>query len=250
MSSPLTHISNKSQSSGIFPDHLKYAVVKPLFKKGDKSNIYNYRPVSILISPSKLLEKVMYSPLQEHLNKFSILAEEKFGFRIDSTTNKAIYKLINETLKALNNIFMVGGIFFNLEKAWLFKSYYLPVQTTTDDTSIIVKSPNSTDFQTNMVTAFDGVNKSFKVNLFSININKTHYTQFKTKNKPTLDINIVSNDNLITALPNVMFLGIYIHNSINWSCHIEYIIPKLSSACYIMRSIKPFMSLYTLKTIY
>jgi len=101
-----------------------------------------------------------------------------------------------------------------------------------------------------MVTAFDGVNKRFKVNLFSININKTYYMQFKTKNKPTLDINTVCNDNLITTLPNVMFLGIYIHNSINWSCHIEYIIPKLSSACYIMRSIKPFMSLNTLKTIY
>ena len=101
-----------------------------------------------------------------------------------------------------------------------------------------------------MATAFDGVNKCFKVNLFSININKTHYIQFKTKNKPTLDINIVSNDNLITTLPNVMFLGIYIHNSINWSCPIEYIIPKLSSPCYIMRSIKPFMSLNTLKTSY
>jgi len=100
-----------------------------------------------------------------------------------------------------------------------------------------------------MVTAFDCVNKWFKVNLLSININETHYIQFKTKNEPTLDINIICNDNVITALPNVNFLGIYIHNSINWSCHIEYIIPKLSSACYIM-SIKPFMSLNTLKTIY
>jgi len=62
-----------------------------LFKKGDKSNISNYRPISILISPSKVLEKVTYSPLQEHLNKYSILAEEQFGFRTDSTTNKAIY---------------------------------------------------------------------------------------------------------------------------------------------------------------
>jgi len=35
MSSHLTHICNKSLSSGIFPDHLKYAVDKPLFKKGD-----------------------------------------------------------------------------------------------------------------------------------------------------------------------------------------------------------------------
>jgi hypothetical protein len=50
ISSPLTHICNKSLSSGIFPDRLKYAVVKPLFKKGDKSKISNYRPIYILSS--------------------------------------------------------------------------------------------------------------------------------------------------------------------------------------------------------
>jgi len=80
-----------------------------------------------------------------------------------------------------------------------------------DYTSVKVKSPNSKDFQTNMVTAFNCVNKWFKVNLLSINIDKTHYIQFKTKNKPTLDINIVCNDNLITTLPNIKFLGIYIY---------------------------------------
>jgi hypothetical protein len=89
-----------------------------------------------------------------------------------------------------------------------------------DDTSMIVKSPNSTDFQNNMVSVFDCVNKWFKVNLLSINVNKTHYIQFKTKNKPTLDINIICNNNLITTLLNVKFLGIYIHNSIYWSCNI------------------------------
>ena len=36
ISSPLTYICNKSLSSGIFPDRMKYAVVKPLFKKGEK----------------------------------------------------------------------------------------------------------------------------------------------------------------------------------------------------------------------
>jgi len=60
-----------------------------------------------------------------------------------------------------------------------------------DDTNIIAKCPNSKDFQTNMVTSFNCVNKWFKVNLFSINGDKTHYIQFKTKNKPTLYINIV-----------------------------------------------------------
>ena len=101
-----------------------------------------------------------------------------------------------------------------------------------------------------MVTAFDCVNKWFKVNLLSINVNKTHYIQLKTKNKSTLDVNVICNDNLLTTIAHVKFLGICIHDSMNWSCHIEYIIQKLSSACYIMRSIKPFMSLNTLKTIY
>lgn len=47
ISSPLTYICNKSISLGIFPHRLKYAVVKPLFKKGDRSSISNYRPISM-----------------------------------------------------------------------------------------------------------------------------------------------------------------------------------------------------------
>ena len=100
--SPLTFICNKSISLGVFPDRLKYAAVKPLFKKGDKNNISNYRPISSLSSFSKVFEKVMYNQLQEHLKKFNILAEEESGFRKDSSKNKAIYKLINEILLALN----------------------------------------------------------------------------------------------------------------------------------------------------
>jgi hypothetical protein len=63
ISSPLTHICNKSISFGIFPDCLKYAVVKPLFKKGNRSSISNYRPTSMLSSFSKVIEKVMYNQL-------------------------------------------------------------------------------------------------------------------------------------------------------------------------------------------
>ena len=119
-----------------------------------------------------------------------------------------------------------------------------------DDTSIIVKSSNSKDFQTNMVTAFANVNKWFKVNSLSINVELTHYIQFKTKNKPTFDVNIVCDNNLTTLVSNIKFLGIYLQDSINWSYHIEYIIPNLGSACYIMRSIKPTMPINTLKTVY
>jgi len=51
-----------------------------------------------------------------------------------------------------------------------------------------------------MAMAFNCVNQWFKINLLSINANKTHYIQFKTKNKPTCDVNIVCNGNPITAL--------------------------------------------------
>jgi hypothetical protein len=118
-SSPLAHIRNKSLSSGIFTDRLKYAIVKPLFKKGDKSKISNYRPISILSSFSKVIEKVMYNQLQEHLNKYGILAEEQFGFSADSTTNNVLYKVINETINALNSKLIVGGIFFLILKRLL-----------------------------------------------------------------------------------------------------------------------------------
>jgi len=101
-----------------------------------------------------------------------------------------------------------------------------------------------------MINTFNCAYKWFQTNLLTININKTHYTIFKTKNKPTKDINIVCKECPIAASSNIKFLGIYLDNLMNWNCHIEYIVPRLSSACYMMRSIKPYMTLNTLKTVY
>ena len=116
--SPLTHICNKSLSLGIFPDCLKYSEIKPLFKKGDKQNFSNYRPISILTSFSKVLEKAVYFQLYDHCSKHNILSGEQFGFRNKLVTTNAIYNLINKTLIALNDKIMVGGIFCDLEKAF------------------------------------------------------------------------------------------------------------------------------------
>jgi hypothetical protein len=107
-----------------------------------------------------------------------------------------------------------------------------------DDTSILVKGSNLKDFHNNMINASNCVHKWFRTNLLSINFNKTHCIQFKTKNKSTIDINIVCNNHSITAVSNIKCLGLNINDSLNWSFHVECIIPKLSSACYIMWSIK------------
>ncbi len=48
ISKPLTYICNKSMEAGLFPDRCKLATVRPVYKKGDREEINNYRPVSSL----------------------------------------------------------------------------------------------------------------------------------------------------------------------------------------------------------
>ena len=66
---PLCHVLNLSLTNGYFPDQLKLSQVVPVFKSGDKLQIGNYRPVSILSTFSKIFEKVMYSRLTSFLEK-------------------------------------------------------------------------------------------------------------------------------------------------------------------------------------
>jgi hypothetical protein len=91
-----------------------------------------------------------------------------------------------------------------------------------------------------------GGNKNKKINHISYTSNRIYNISIHIY----IDINIVCDNNSITPVTDIKFLGIYLQDSINWSCHIEYIIPKLSSACYVMRSVKPIMPINTLKTVY
>jgi exonuclease III len=116
--SPLTHICNAALSSGVFPDRLKYAIIKPIHKKGSKQDISNYRPISLLTSFSKIFEKLMYNRLYLHLEKNNILVQEQFGFRTQHSTEQATFSLINCILTAMNNNQRVGGIFCDLQKAF------------------------------------------------------------------------------------------------------------------------------------
>ena len=62
---------------GIFPDDLKYAIVKPLYKKGDKSSMTNYGPISLLTAISKAFETATYQTLNHHLQVHNILVSEQ-----------------------------------------------------------------------------------------------------------------------------------------------------------------------------
>ena len=116
--SPLTFICNSVLNSGIFPSRLKYAIVKPIFKKGSKQDISNYRPISILTSFSKILERLIFNRLYKHLESNGILAQEQFGFRMSHSTEQAVFSLINSVLIALNNNQLAVGIFCDIQKAF------------------------------------------------------------------------------------------------------------------------------------
>jgi hypothetical protein len=67
--SPLTHICNAIINTGIFLDRLKFAIVKPIFKKGKTHETSNYRPISLLTSFSKIIEKLIYKTYLSHCSK-------------------------------------------------------------------------------------------------------------------------------------------------------------------------------------
>ena len=94
----------------------KYSIIRPLYKRGDKMNISNYRSILLLTLFSIVFEGAMYSRFMGHLNINKILVEEHFGFRKNLTTEEAFYKLTNEILRALNDMSMVGGIFVTLKR--------------------------------------------------------------------------------------------------------------------------------------
>ena len=70
----ITYICNLSIKSNTFPDAWKTAKIKPLLKKGSTLNLNNYRPISILPTLSKVLEKHVAIHLYEYLNGHELLS--------------------------------------------------------------------------------------------------------------------------------------------------------------------------------
>jgi len=82
---------------------MKFSIIKPIYKKGNKMNPTNYGPISLLTSFSKVFEKVLYIRLTEHFNTNKLLVGNHFGFRKGIAAEDAIFKLRNEILIALDN---------------------------------------------------------------------------------------------------------------------------------------------------
>ena len=97
---PLMKIINLSITTGLFPNIFKKAKVTPCFKKGDKSEMSNYRPISVLPLLSKI-EKHEAENLKSYLSEHNLLYERQFGFRSYHSCETALNAMVDEWLSAI-----------------------------------------------------------------------------------------------------------------------------------------------------
>jgi hypothetical protein len=115
---PLTDIINKSFEEAVFPDEGKLAVIKPLFKKGEKTDMSNFRPISLLPTVTKILEKIACERIVEFLEKNYYFFSRQFGFRKKKSTKLALIKLVNEVIDHIEKGETAVGTFIDLTKAF------------------------------------------------------------------------------------------------------------------------------------
>jgi hypothetical protein len=95
---------------------MKIAKVRPIFKKGQKQNIENYRPILILFGFSKILETLLYNRVVNFIDTFNLISNAQSGFRKNKSTCTAIQTFIGEAQKILDNKQLAFSIFLGYQK--------------------------------------------------------------------------------------------------------------------------------------
>ena len=117
---PLKIIFKNILLISIYPGNWKSANVTPIFKKGDKQLITNYRPISLLPISGKILEKIIFNNHYSYLYANNLITKNQSGFRPGvSTTNQLLY-LVNEIHQAFENpkSLEVRAVFLDISKAF------------------------------------------------------------------------------------------------------------------------------------
>lgn len=328
--SPLTYLVNISFERGEYPTILKRSAVVPIFKKGSKSDIANYRPISLSSVFSKIFERAMYERLDNFLKKFQIISPRQHGFMKGKSVITALYDFLKYVVGELERRHCPMAIYCDLSKAFdcvnrnrlLMKmekygirgvalkwfqaylenrsqfvkirftnadnstTYYcsksLPINLGVpqgsilspilfnlyindldlfikhaevimyaDDTSLLLSSESLRSTEALVNESLGDLYHWFCSNQLSLNIQKTHYMIFHTRQRTISELpslSIVNNDLENTDI--VKFLGVSMEDTLRWNDHCNIIAKKLHSKCYLMRSLRTYFSKSTLLAVY
>jgi hypothetical protein len=119
-----------------------------------------------------------------------------------------------------------------------------------DDTTVIISNKNFEDFCMISNSVLSSIIEWFSSNKLVLNLEKTNITKFVMNNSPHCALNIGYKDKYTEETANSKFLGLHLHNHLNWKDHTDQMIPKLSGACSAVRLMFHISNSNTLKSIY
>ena len=118
LSSPLTHLINLSLTTTVLPNKWEITKVTPIHKKGNTNDYNNHRPISVLNTYSKILERAVHKQLTHDLETNDLPLKTQFGYRKNRSTELATILLSDNIRKAVGEGHLVGVLYIDLSKAF------------------------------------------------------------------------------------------------------------------------------------
>ena len=107
---------------------MKITNVIPVFKKGDRQDYNNYRPISVISNLSKLIQKIAHKSLYNFLEKHSLLFEKQYGFGTKMSTNHAPIDITDKIQEACKKDSFVCDVFVDFKKAFVTINHNILLQ--------------------------------------------------------------------------------------------------------------------------
>ena len=111
-------IFNKCFDQGYYPDIMKVGKVSPIYKKGERNENNNYRPITVLTQFNQIFERLISKRLQSFFDKFELFTKKQFGFLKKHCTEHAILDLKECIIKNLEKKEVTAVLFLDLQKAF------------------------------------------------------------------------------------------------------------------------------------
>ncbi|XP_047004828.1 uncharacterized protein LOC124623080 [Schistocerca americana] len=269
------------------PFLLKKCKVKPLFKKGERKQPQNYRPIALTSVFGKLIEKIMREILMEHYNMNNLIGDFQHGFRSCRSTISAAVQFVHCLMEKINEesylkdrqqctevVYDNGEV---IEKRrskirninfcvsqgsilgpFLFICYvndFPKVLDTShritmyaDDTSGVFWARSNDDLNSVVQNFVEKAQTHFEKENLRVNINKSNLIYFKTSGSNTKTV--VNEDIKENTCSECKFLGIYIDDRLSWNQQIDHVCGKITSSLYLLRRLVQYLDIEALKIAY
>ena len=114
----LVHLYNLSITTKCFPDSWKITKVRPLYKGGNAADCNNYRPISIIPTLGKILERIIHKQCSNYLEMNNVLSAAQSGFRKGRSTGTCLVEFLDNIYREIDRGRACGVLFLDLAKAF------------------------------------------------------------------------------------------------------------------------------------